>query len=69
MQNTLPNLSAPAVAPTLPPFLDRVRSHHEDSLAAGPTGPLVLLFAFVSSASVLCWRGLVFGFHRCRALV
>lgn len=66
MQNIVPKITTPPVAPSLPPFRERLETTHRESVSAGATGPLVLFLCSLSSAVVLLGKGLVFLYNRVR---
>jgi hypothetical protein len=61
-----PVIPKPPSAPTPLSFRERLQAAHNESVSVGPTGPLVLFFASVTSAFVLAGKGVVFLYNRCR---
>lgn len=66
MSATLAGIYVPPVSPSLPPFRERLQVVHTESVAAGPTGPLILFLACLSSASLLLAQGIRHLYRRCR---
>lgn len=66
MSSTLSSVYAPPTAPSLPSFRERLLTAHTESVAAGPTGPLVLFLASLSSSAILMGQGVRFLYRRCR---
>ena len=47
-------------------FRERLQAAHTESIGVGPTGPLILFLASLSSATILLGRGIRLVYRRCR---